>query len=230
MDDVAPIRALARLTGFRDELVDELATDLDEQYRISETAHELDRELAEHNHAAVVQGVEYVVGMLRGTTDDRVHELVEIAGAPIGDETAAHRPSAWAGTLRPAPTPTDPSSIEPREPEGDEGDGEVEQEYQDAVREALQDAVDAWAWHLRHLLDHAADLSSAIIDHARTGDPSRVTGLLAQRDDIAHALELAAKRWEIALAADMENGSGPTWQLAAFEQWLTETTQRRRQS
>lgn len=65
------------LRDHRDELCRNLGEEMDVYSVIGET--EIDNELAEHNHAAVVEGIEHVVAALRSVADTDALELAQLA-------------------------------------------------------------------------------------------------------------------------------------------------------
>ena len=97
-------------------------------------------------------------------------------------------------------------------------------EYDDELAEAHRSLVFDRAWHVRHLVDHAADLAYTIVDCAHTGDEESAIEYLGQRDELADKLDKAFKLWEYALAGQMSGPDGPSEQVAAFTRWLDDAT------
>ncbi|NMH97990.1 hypothetical protein [Pseudonocardia acidicola] len=226
MDDaeeqLPPLEELARC---RDDLADGLAEHLAVGPVIRETGGEIDVELADENHAAVSEAVDHVVGYLRSLTNEAVRELAQLAAVDIPGQPPAHRGGGYsASPIPPYPDVVDPASVKRREPVDEDDEYDAETEYQDALADAHQSLVFDRAWHVRHLVDHAADLAYAIVDSAHAGDEEGAIEYLGQRDEVADRLEKAFKLWEYALAGQMNGSAGPNDHIATVTQWLDDAT------
>jgi hypothetical protein len=192
---------------------------------IRETGGEIDVELADENHAAVSEAVDQVIGHLRSLTAERVRELAQVAAIEIPGEPAVHRAGGFGvGPIPPYPKVVDPASVTRREPVDEDDEYDAETEYDDELAEAHRSLVFERAWHVRQLVDHASDLTYAIVDCAHAGNEERATEYLGQRDEVAARLARAFKLWEYALAGQMSGPDGPSEQVAAFTRWLDDAT------
>lgn len=203
-----------RRAELQDGLVEELR---DHWCRLSETAFELDNELADVDHGAVVEGLETITAALRAV-DGPLAELEALLSVRIpGDPPTPAPPNGSLPPLPVAPVPVDPDTLTFDEDDDD-------QDRADAVRERLQDNMTDQAWHLRALMDHAADLLETVVVGAKGGDLRAGRQLVAGRRSLFEALAGTLTAWEVAVCACEDRSPGSAGlaseQIQMVERWL----------
>lgn len=207
MDGSTHLWPIEELREHRDELCDSLQAEIDGGSEIWDLHGEVDDDLAEYNHAAVIQVVEQTIASV-DFLDAVARELARLAVIRFpGDPELTHRPRK----LPPVPAEpevADPGAVERLSEEDGWAEHEIEEQYEDDVREAYRSATEDRAWHLRSLIEHAAELRYEISVVTRAGDEQEIDRLLAQRDELIQRLRSAATAWELALVAQMDGDAG----------------------
>lgn len=213
-----PRTAVELLRDRRDELQDDLVEELRDRGRtVSGTAFELDDELADVNHLAVVDGLEAIAAALR-TADGPLDEL----GALLSVRMPGDPPTPPASDGAPAPLPVAPVPVDPDTLPFDEDDDE--QDRADAVRERLQSNMTDQAWHLRALMDHATELLETVAYCAQHADVHGARQVLTGRRPLVEALVATLSAWEVAVCAYDDGSPGSAGiaseQIELLGRWL----------
>ncbi|MGH3025485.1 MAG: hypothetical protein ACRDLR_03470, partial [Gaiellaceae bacterium] len=180
---------------------------------------EIDNELADHNHAAVVQEVGRVAEALRSVVDTDALELAQLAAIRFPGDPEVERANE---VTTPIPEEPEVADLAVKRQSVDDmwNERDVEQMYNDDVQTALGSVVEDRAWYVRRLVAHAADLVGEIIQTAQAGDEETVNRLLAQRNDLVQRLSAAVIAWELALVAQMDGGGGVSEHVGLVHRWL----------
>ncbi|MBN9102346.1 MAG: hypothetical protein J0I49_30240 [Pseudonocardia sp.] len=206
----------------RDDLVDEIRC---HSHIVSETTFELDDELADVNYAAVAQGLGTIVDALKAP-DRSLDELVELLSVRFPDEPPPPPPEQRSARLPERPVPVDPHTMEIDEDE--------EYDRYHLMSEQFANNVNAQTWHLRALMQHAADLLDRLVDATGRGAVAEARQILAERRPLIEALAATLLAWEIAISAlDQFTGSGGGLageQIHVTERWLSGVADRAREA
>lgn len=214
-------RPIDALRDYRDELCWNLSEDIDIRSMIWDAHGELDNQLAEYNHAAVMEGVEHVIAALRSVDLD-VIALAQLAAIHLPGDSDAIRTDADESHIPEQGAVADPAKVKRQSTDEGWTENQIEDMYEDDVRAAFESATEDHARYVRRLVDYAADLVGEIIQKAQAGNEKSVNRLLAQRDDLTERLSGAAKAWELALAAQIEAGGAGGEFVELVYQWLDE--------
>ncbi len=220
MTDGNVVRPLEALRNHRDELCWNLGAEMDVCSMIWDVHTEIDNELADHNHAAVVQEVGRVAEALRSVVDTDALELAQLAAIRLPGDPEVERANEVTTPIPEEPEVADPSAVKRQSVDDMWNERDVEQMYNDDVQTALGSVVEDRAWHVRRLVAHAADLVGEITQTAQAGDEETVNRLLAQRNDLVQRLSAAVTAWELALVAQMDGSGGVSEHVGLVHRWL----------
>lgn len=191
---------------------------------VGETAFELDDELADVNHAAVVQGLDAIVAALKAP-DGLLEELTGLLTVKFPDESPPPQCDHTPVALPEAPVPVDPHTMEIDEDE--------EYDRYHLMSQQFASNADDQTRHLRALMTHAEGLLGRVVGAAGSGDVADACAILAERRPLIDALAATLFAWEVAIGAlDHFTGGGAglaSEQIQVTERWLADVTDRGRE-
>jgi hypothetical protein len=207
------------LREHRDTLCQSLAEDVDLRSMLWNVHSAIDNELADVNHGAVEEEIGSLAAALH-TIDAGVRELVELAAVRLPcDPELESRSPAGGVPLPDVPDMVDPLTVQRTELDDVWDEFHVEQQYEDDLRSAWELVVMHRAWHVRHLVDHAAELVGTVIDIALSGNEEGLRPMLAQRDELVMQMGAAVTAWELAVVGRMDV-EGNSEHVALVHRWL----------